>query len=59
MTAEVLVAGGTGALGTAVVKELVASGYPVGATWVVEAERERLQGVEGVELIRVGEQAVV
>jgi NAD(P)-dependent dehydrogenase (short-subunit alcohol dehydrogenase family) len=52
MTAEVLVAGGTGALGAAVVRELVASGYPVGATWVVDAERERLEGVEGVELIR-------
>jgi NAD(P)-dependent dehydrogenase (short-subunit alcohol dehydrogenase family) len=52
MTAEVLVAGGTGALGTAVVKELVASGYPVGVTWVIDAERERLEGVEGVELIR-------
>jgi NAD(P)-dependent dehydrogenase (short-subunit alcohol dehydrogenase family) len=52
MTAEVLVAGGTGALGTAVVKELVASGYPVGATWVVERERERLEGMEGVELIK-------
>jgi NAD(P)-dependent dehydrogenase (short-subunit alcohol dehydrogenase family) len=52
MTGEVLVAGGTGALGTAVVKELVASGYPVGATWVVERERERLEGMEGVELIK-------
>src|SRR3954452_9453453 len=52
MTAEVLVAGGTGALGAAVVKELVESGYPVGATWLVESERERLEGVEGVELIR-------
>ena len=52
MAAEVLVAGGTGALGAAVVKELVESGYPVGATWVVESERERLEGVEGVELIR-------
>jgi NAD(P)-dependent dehydrogenase (short-subunit alcohol dehydrogenase family) len=52
MAAEVLVAGGTGALGTAVVKELVASGHAVGATWVVESERERLQGLEGVELIR-------
>jgi NAD(P)-dependent dehydrogenase (short-subunit alcohol dehydrogenase family) len=52
MTPEVLVAGGTGALGTAVVKELVASGYPVGATWVVESERERLEGLEGVELIK-------
>ena len=52
MTPEVLVAGGTGALGAAVVKELVASGYPVGATWVVERERERLEGLEGVELIK-------
>jgi NAD(P)-dependent dehydrogenase (short-subunit alcohol dehydrogenase family) len=52
MAAEVLVAGGTGALGAAVVKELVASGHAVGATWVVESERERLQGLEGVELIR-------
>jgi NAD(P)-dependent dehydrogenase (short-subunit alcohol dehydrogenase family) len=52
MAAEVLVAGGTGALGAAVVKELVDAGYPVAATWVVEDERERLEGVEGVELIR-------
>src|SRR4051812_2275356 len=52
MTPEVLVAGGTGALGAAVVKELVGRGYPVAATWVVESERERLEGVEGVELIR-------
>jgi NAD(P)-dependent dehydrogenase (short-subunit alcohol dehydrogenase family) len=52
MTAEVLVAGGTGALGTAVVKELVRRGHPVAATWVVERERERLEGLEGVELIK-------
>src|SRR3954471_17161165 len=52
MAAEVLVAGGTGALGTAVVRELIESGYPVGATWVVESERERLEGLEGGELIR-------
>jgi NAD(P)-dependent dehydrogenase (short-subunit alcohol dehydrogenase family) len=52
MTPEVLVAGGTGVLGTAVVKELVASGHPVAATWIVERERERLEGVEGVELIQ-------
>jgi NAD(P)-dependent dehydrogenase (short-subunit alcohol dehydrogenase family) len=52
MTPEVLVAGGTGALGAAVVKELVGAGYPVGATWVVEEERERLEGLEGLELIK-------
>ena len=52
MQAEVLVAGGTGALGAAVVKELVASGHSVAATWVVEQERERLEDTEGVELIK-------
>jgi NAD(P)-dependent dehydrogenase (short-subunit alcohol dehydrogenase family) len=52
MTPEVLVAGGTGVLGAAVVKELVGAGYPVGATWLVEQERERLEGLEGVELIQ-------
>jgi NAD(P)-dependent dehydrogenase (short-subunit alcohol dehydrogenase family) len=52
MAAEVLVAGGTGVLGAAVVKELVDTGHQVAATWVVEQERERLEGVEGVELIK-------
>ena len=46
----VLVAGGTGFLGTAVVRELIRSGHDVAATWVVEAERERLAS-ESVELI--------
>jgi NAD(P)-dependent dehydrogenase (short-subunit alcohol dehydrogenase family) len=46
----VLVAGGTGYLGVAIVRELIASGYEVAATWVLEAERERLAG-EQVELI--------
>ena len=46
----VLVAGGTGYLGNAVVRELIGSGYDVAATWVVEAERERLRS-EPVELI--------
>ena len=52
MAPEVLVAGGTGALGAAVVKELVETGHSVAATWVVETERERLEGLEGVELIK-------
>jgi NAD(P)-dependent dehydrogenase (short-subunit alcohol dehydrogenase family) len=46
----VLVAGGTGFLGTAVVRELRSSGYDVAATWVVDKERERLAS-EDVELI--------
>src|SRR5918912_383111 len=50
----VLVAGGTGALGQAVLRELVASGYEVTATWIVERERERVQAEleEGVRLVR-------
>jgi NAD(P)-dependent dehydrogenase (short-subunit alcohol dehydrogenase family) len=46
----VLVAGGTGFLGSAVVRELIRCGQGVAATWVVEAERERL-AAEPVELI--------
>jgi NAD(P)-dependent dehydrogenase (short-subunit alcohol dehydrogenase family) len=46
----VLVAGGTGHLGNAVVRELIGSGYGVAATWVVQHERERLDS-EPVELI--------
>ena len=39
----VLVAGGTGALGQAVVAELLASGYGCAITWVVEGERRRAE----------------
>jgi NAD(P)-dependent dehydrogenase (short-subunit alcohol dehydrogenase family) len=39
----VLVAGGTGALGGAVVRELADSGWDVTATWIVESERDRIE----------------
>src|SRR5580765_3360576 len=39
----VLVAGGTGALGAAVLGELLASDCPVTATWVDAPERERVE----------------
>lgn len=48
----VLVAGGTGALGGAVLRELLDAGHPVTATWVVERERERVQEEEGLSLVR-------
>lgn len=38
----VLVAGGTGALGTAVLHTLLDGGFAVAATWLVEAERDRV-----------------
>jgi NAD(P)-dependent dehydrogenase (short-subunit alcohol dehydrogenase family) len=47
----VLVAGGTGFLGGAVVRELVGAGHKVAATWIVDAERERLEA-EPVELVQ-------
>src|SRR3954454_17489166 len=43
----VLVAGGTGALGGAVVRELTDSGYPVTTTWIVDKERERIEASLG------------
>jgi NAD(P)-dependent dehydrogenase (short-subunit alcohol dehydrogenase family) len=39
----VLVAGGTGALGSAVARTLIQAGRPVTCTWVVESERDRLR----------------
>jgi NAD(P)-dependent dehydrogenase (short-subunit alcohol dehydrogenase family) len=50
----VLVAGGTGALGSAVVRELLDSGYDCTVTWIVEDERERAETEFGerVALVR-------
>jgi NAD(P)-dependent dehydrogenase (short-subunit alcohol dehydrogenase family) len=39
----VLVSGGTGALGSAVVRELIDAGYSCAVTWIVERERERAE----------------
>lgn len=47
----VLVAGGTGFLGQAVVRELLGAGYDVTATWIAPHERERL-AAESVELVQ-------
>jgi NAD(P)-dependent dehydrogenase (short-subunit alcohol dehydrogenase family) len=43
----VLVAGGTGALGSAVVRELLDSGYDCTVTWIVDAELERAEAEFG------------
>jgi NAD(P)-dependent dehydrogenase (short-subunit alcohol dehydrogenase family) len=45
-----LVAGGTGVLGTAVVHELLDAGHAIAATWIVPEERERLASLP-VELV--------
>jgi nucleoside-diphosphate-sugar epimerase len=39
----VLVAGGTGALGTAVIRTLLCVGYPVTATWRSQRERDAVE----------------
>jgi NAD(P)-dependent dehydrogenase (short-subunit alcohol dehydrogenase family) len=56
----VLVAGGTGALGTAVVHELLDAGYACGLTWIVERERDRIEAELGdrVSLVRADLTAV-
>jgi NAD(P)-dependent dehydrogenase (short-subunit alcohol dehydrogenase family) len=50
----VLVAGGTGALGGAVLREFVDAGHDVAATWIVDREHERIESELGdsVELVR-------
>src|SRR3954451_16895095 len=50
----VLVAGGTGALGGAVLEALAEGGWDVTATWVEERERDRVEGALGdrVQLVQ-------
>jgi NAD(P)-dependent dehydrogenase (short-subunit alcohol dehydrogenase family) len=52
----VLVAGGTGALGGAVLADLLDAGHPVTATWVEERERDRVEeslgGQDGLSLVQ-------
>jgi NAD(P)-dependent dehydrogenase (short-subunit alcohol dehydrogenase family) len=43
----VLVTGGTGALGGAVLRELLDAGRDVTATWILDRERERVEGELG------------
>ena len=47
----VLVTGGTGALGTAVVEVFLDAGWQVVCTWMLQHERERLGERDGLELI--------
>jgi NAD(P)-dependent dehydrogenase (short-subunit alcohol dehydrogenase family) len=43
----VLVTGGTGALGGAVLRELLDAGHDLTTTWIVDRERERVEGELG------------
>ena len=52
MTRTAIVSGGTGGLGAAVVKRLLADGWRVVVPWVAERELERVQESEGLELVR-------
>ena len=51
MDCSVIVTGGTGGLGSAVVARLLEDGWRVVVPWVTEAELERVQQREGLELI--------
>jgi NAD(P)-dependent dehydrogenase (short-subunit alcohol dehydrogenase family) len=52
MNGTVIVTGGTGGLGTAVVETMIAAGWHVVAPWVAEKELERLPEREGLTLVK-------
>ena len=52
MNSSVLVTGGTGGLGSAVVSRLLDEGWRVVVPWVVEAELERVPEHPGLELVQ-------
>jgi len=47
-----IVTGGTGGLGAAVVKRLLADGWRVVVPWIVERELERVERADGLDLIQ-------
>jgi NAD(P)-dependent dehydrogenase (short-subunit alcohol dehydrogenase family) len=51
MDCSAIVTGGTGGLGSAVVKRLLDEGWRVVVPWVVESELERVDRREGLELV--------
>src|SRR5581483_10955262 len=52
MQTTAIVTGGTGGLGAAVVKRLLADGWRVIVPWIVEHELERVQQQSGCELVK-------
>jgi NAD(P)-dependent dehydrogenase (short-subunit alcohol dehydrogenase family) len=52
MKCSAIVTGGTGGLGAAVVSRLLDDGWRVVVPWIVEAELERVQERDGLELVR-------
>ena len=52
MDRTALITGGTGGLGTAVVKRFLADGWRVVVPWITEKELERLPARDGLELVR-------